>query len=327
MRRIEYKSTHPPNCYLLPPTLNQPECHWPKDNLTHITKLTYPLAAGWPTELLIHCCHLSAIYLLSNPWWIWQTMMRVRKHCWITRWCSDQPILLYCEGASDDNYSMQKNTLYWKKQRQRYYFFDFVLQEKQQPLYFWCCKKQWWLHSFMSYHKNIVRHEELRYVMTHNNQIFMCCWWQWWQQQTCIAISNDNNHIFMSWYCTTWLKAVRKNKIAQCNNQPFQLMLEWPWQSQRNWSAHDKISGTAIAKNAMVKIFKLYCREQWQWLNNAAREIARLHKQQTTFGWCRETTLTIAKAQVTSDNIDCNATTTMSTTRQFFMLYCKEWQQ
>jgi hypothetical protein len=101
---------------------------------------------------------------------------------------------------------------------------------------------------------------------------------------------------FMSWYCTTWLIAARKHKIAPRNNQPF------------NWcfSGHSNCKGT---KAPVIKNFlNRHCREcngqkfyvVRQWLFATSE---RMNKQATNnlFDWYRATTLMIAKAQGASN--------------------------
>jgi hypothetical protein len=84
--------------------------------------------------------------------------------------------------------------------------------------------KQRWLHFFMFYHKGESEGEiQLRGCGDDspppNNQIFKCCWLQWSQQWACIARSDDEDNIFMSWYCTARITAKTKNKIEPPNKQ------------------------------------------------------------------------------------------------------------
>jgi hypothetical protein len=65
------------------------------------------------------------------------------------------------------------------------------------------------------------------------------------------------------------------------------------------------MSTAAIAGNVMEKSFTTYHQEQQRWLI-ATSTINPFHR-------CGSTTLT-SKGESANDNIDCNATTTMSTT-------------
>ncbi len=84
-----------------------------------------------------------------------------------------------------------------------------------------------------------------------NNQIFICCRLQWSQQWACNARSDDNNNVvFMPWYCTTRLIAAMKYENAPCNYQTFLIDC---------WSNQDAHTGN---KAPVIKnIHDCHCRE------------------------------------------------------------------